>query len=80
MGHTKHDCIHVRVKLIKNLYIMNTSFNEHFLKGPVGVHYREVLLYIDKGDDGNHFVSWFMSYKRINSPMQSSSERVEEII
>jgi hypothetical protein len=24
---------------------MNTSFNEHFLDGPVNVHYREVLLY-----------------------------------
>ena len=38
--------IHVRVQLIQNLHIMNTSYNEHFLNGPVSVHYREVLLYI----------------------------------
>jgi hypothetical protein len=39
-------CIHARVQSMQNLYIMNTFFSEHFLVGPVGVHYREVLLYV----------------------------------
>jgi hypothetical protein len=28
-----------------NLHKMNTSYSERLLDGPVGVHYREVLLY-----------------------------------
>ncbi len=27
---------------------MNTSYSEHFVDSPVGVHYREVLLYYDR--------------------------------
>ena len=38
-------CIHVNAQSMQNLRIMNTSYSEHFLTGPVGVHYREVLLY-----------------------------------
>ena len=37
----------VTVYSIQNLYKMNTSFSEHPLAGPFGVHYREVLLYSD---------------------------------
>ena len=32
---------------MQNLYLMNTSLSEHFLDSPVGVHYMEVLLYLD---------------------------------
>jgi hypothetical protein len=32
---------------MRNLHIMNTSYSERFLDGPDGVHYREVLLYLD---------------------------------
>jgi hypothetical protein len=39
------NCIHVTVELMQNLHILNTSYNQHFLHGPVSVHYREVLLY-----------------------------------
>ena len=35
----------VRIRFTRNLYIMNTSFSEHFLDSSVGVHYREVSLY-----------------------------------
>jgi hypothetical protein len=38
-------CIYVRVQSMWNLHKMNTSYSERFLDGPVGVHYREVLLY-----------------------------------
>ena len=36
----------VTVQSMQNLYVMNISISEYFLDGPVGVHYREVLLYL----------------------------------
>ncbi len=42
------DCIHVRVQSMQILHIINNSSNEHFWEGPLSVHCREVLLYLDR--------------------------------